>query len=260
MNIEIVGEKIGFNSPWPNQEVIERLKKIRKSGIHISLCTGKPDYSIDKIIRDANLDGIHITQTGTVVIDSFNGEVVKKHVIENKLAREIIELFTKNNFYTEVYTVDKYYVQENQISETTRLHSHVLQREPEVVTSLVNLATELEIVRVMPITEKDRLALSWGIHPIANPRRFGAITIKDATKREGAMAISKSLGIALENFLGVGDNIMDWDFLELCGFGAAMGNATEELKRYVMGKGDQGYVGKSVDENGIIGIFDHFGF
>ena len=107
---------------------------------------------------------------------------------------------------------------------------------------------------------KDRLALSWGIHPIANPRRFGAITIKDATKREGAMAISKSLGIALENFLGVGDNIMDWDFLELCGFGAAMGNATEELKRYVMGKGDQGYVGKSVDENGIIGIFDHFGF
>ena len=44
----IIGEKIDFNSPNPHIDVINKLRKIRKKGISISLCTAKPHFSIDK--------------------------------------------------------------------------------------------------------------------------------------------------------------------------------------------------------------------
>jgi hydroxymethylpyrimidine pyrophosphatase-like HAD family hydrolase len=46
--------------------------------------------------------------------------------------------------------------------------------------------------------------------------------------------------------------------MELCGYAAAMGNATQELKDLVLARGVRGFIGEGVDHNGILGIFDHF--
>ena len=59
--------------------------------------------------------------------------------------------------------------------------------------------------------------------------------------------------------LGVGDSKSDRNFIELCKYGAAMGNASQELKDLVSSKGeDYAFIGPSVDENGILTILDHF--
>jgi hydroxymethylpyrimidine pyrophosphatase-like HAD family hydrolase len=50
----------------------------------------------------------------------------------------------------------------------------------------------------------------------------------------------------------------DWGFMEICGYAGAMGNASTELKEKVQAKGDNGYVGTSVDENGVLDILRHF--
>ncbi len=73
----IVGEKIGFNSPWPHIDVINKLKEIRNKGISISLCTAKPHFSISKIIKDAGLDNYHIADGGAVIINPVNRKIVK---------------------------------------------------------------------------------------------------------------------------------------------------------------------------------------
>lgn len=75
----IVGEKIGFNSPDPHPDVIKRLREIRKQGIFVSLCTGKPHFAIKSIIKAAELDNMHITDGGGVIIDPIDNIVVKKH-------------------------------------------------------------------------------------------------------------------------------------------------------------------------------------
>lgn len=103
------------------------------------------------------------------------------------------------------------------------------------------------------------LTLSWGIHPVANPLKFGIITASNISKKEGAIEISKNMNIPLDNILAVGDSTSDWQFIELCGYGAAMGNASNQLKDLVKTKGDgHFYIGRNVDENGIIGILDYF--
>ena len=63
----------------------------------------------------------------------------------------------------------------------------------------------------------------------------------------------------LDNILAVGDSTSDWNFMSLCGYVGAMGNASTKLKELVKTKGDGKYlVGKHVDDNGVIGILDWY--
>jgi len=105
---------------------------------------------------------------------------------------------------------------------------------------------------------KNDLTLSWGIHPIALPHLFGIITAKGISKKQAALEIANSIRVKPEEMLGVGDSTSDWQFIETCGYAGAMGNASEELKQLVCSKGkENSFIGKSVDENGILDIFNY---
>ena len=98
-----------------------------------------------------------------------------------------------------------------------------------------------------------------GNHPIALPHLFGIITAKHISKNQATLEIGKSINIKPEETLGIGDSMSDWQFIETCGYAGAMGNASEELKKLVLSKGDKhSFIGKSVDQNGILDIFNYF--
>jgi HAD superfamily hydrolase (TIGR01484 family) len=270
----IVGEKIGFNSPHPHKDVTKALKRIQNKGIPISLCTAKPHFAISKEIKDADLDNVHIADGGGVIIDPLNNVIVKQNNIDSEDAIKALEAFLKAGVYTEFYTVNDYFIQKDQVGDITQKHAHVIQGEPEQVESLVDEARKQQITKIMPIAinEKDKkrlekvfepfkneLVLSWGVHPVILPLQFGIITAPGISKKQGAIEISKALGIPFENILGVGDSGSDWQFIEMCGFGAAMGNAKQDLKDLVLSKGkERSYIGPTVNENGIIEILNHF--
>ena len=116
---------------------------------------------------------------------------------------------------------------------------------------MANESIKYDVTKIMPIAldEKDQnrvtelfkkmnigLTLSWRIHLVANPLKFGIITAPGISKKQGAIEIANNMNVPLENILAVGDSTSDWQFIELCGYGAAMGNATEKLKEYVKTK------------------------
>ncbi|OGM03303.1 hypothetical protein A3K72_03500 [Candidatus Woesearchaeota archaeon RBG_13_36_6] len=271
----IIGEKIGFNSPYPHNKVVKALKDIRAKGIFISLCTAKPYFAIEKIIRDADLKNFHITDGGGVIIDIIDNSLLKASYIEPEIAGKVLSAYLRSGVYVEFYTVDKYFIQKSQESSITPKHAHVLQREPVKVNSLIEAAAENKITKIMPIAinEEDKknvtkifepfkedLILSWGIHPIILPLQFGIITAKGISKKSAAQDIIKHSKVSFQNILGVGDTGSDWQFISLCKYAAAMGNAKEELKELVLTKGEKhSFIGPSVDENGILDIFKHFG-
>ena len=270
----IVGDKIGFNSPNPHKFVINELKKIHKNGIEISLCTAKPHFAIRKIIDDAQLNNLHITNGGGVIINPVNNNIVKKHIIDGKVARQVLQKYLDNNVYVEFYNSKDYFAQKNQVSKITKGHTHVLQQRPVILDDLPESSLSHKITKIMPIAndEKDKerviklftdfqnnLTLSWGVHPIILPLQFGIITAPGISKRQGAIDILENSDMSFDNMLGVGDSTSDWQFIKLCKYGAAMGNATQELKELVLSKGkDLSFIGPTVDEHGILKIFDHF--
>ncbi|NCO12564.1 MAG: hypothetical protein COZ34_02695 [Candidatus Pacebacteria bacterium CG_4_10_14_3_um_filter_34_15] len=270
----IVGEKIGYNSPHPHPDVISALKEIQNKGIPISLCTAKPHFAISKEIKDADLDNVHITDGGGVIINPLNKEIVKQNNVPTKSAVKVIQAFLDANVYVEFYTVDNYVIQKSQAGDITQKHNHVIQAEPLQVDLLVEAAKKAQITKIMPIAInesdkenlnkifeplKNELVLSWSVHPVILPLQFGIITASGISKKQGAIEISKATGLSLENTLGVGDSGSDWQFIEMCGFGATMGNAKQDFKELVKTKGkEKSFVGASVDENGILDIFKYF--
>ena len=271
----IVGEKIGYNSPDPHADVIEKLKSVHQNGVPIVLCTAKPHFAITQIIEKAELNNVHITDGGGVIISPIDNVVVEKYVIDDQAAvQKILNIYLKNNAYVEIYTVDDYIIQTSQICDVTDQHAHVLQRKPKIVESLIDESLHSEITKIMPIatdeTDKIRveklfkkaqtnLTLSWGVHPVAWPLQFGIITAPGISKKQSAINVSKILRIPLENMLGVGDGTSDWQFIELCGYAGVMANGSDDLKKLVAQKG-QGRckIGGHVDENGVIEILDFF--
>ncbi len=271
----IIGEKVGYNSPHPHIDVLNSLKKLREEGVAICLCTAKPYYAIAKIIKKANLHNPHITDAGAVIIDPIDNMVIEKHVLKKELASKILDKLVAENVYVECYTVADYFIQENQASEITQKHTHILQKKPITVSSIVQESSNFEITKIMPIalnsvdmlrvsrileTFKTQASITWGVHPVALPLQFGIVTVLGSSKKEGAETIVESLHISFDEVLGIGDSTSDWKFMRLCGYAATLANGTNELKQLVKSKVEGTYfVSKgSVDENGILDIFKYF--
>ena len=270
----IVGDKAGFNAPYPPTEVINKLKQMREKGIYVILCSAKPYYSVKKIVDDAQLNNIQTALAGAILIDPSNLTVVKKHVIENNIATGLTKKILDNNIYTEIYMTDKYFIQKSQKNEITKLHNFTLSFEPIMVNDLINQIKKSKIIKILPVTKtdeerkiveqiflnyKDKLAIGWSTHPAIKGYFFGNITASGISKKQSILEIVSMYKINTKNILGVGDSLTDWDFIGVCGYAGAMGNATEDLKKLVLSKGDNGYIGKSVNENGILDIFNYFG-
>lgn len=268
----IVGNRQGYNWPDPHPDIINALRTLRKQGIFVCLCTGKGTFAIKNIVEMAHLNNLHIGDGGAIVVDFLSNSVIQKHVIELQLVDVIIELYQKNNVYLELYTLDGYYVQKNSVSTITQKHAAILYKEPILVDSLRDAAKQLEVVKIMPIAideeDKQRLislfipycktfSFQWGVHPSALPLQFGLITLQNISKKEAALTISRSIGVALSDMLGVGDGMTDWQFIELCGYKGAMGNSSSELLNLVQ-TNKNGFVGGEVNDNGLLGIFNHF--
>lgn len=272
----IIGEKVGYNSPHPHLDITEALKKVREKGVTVSLCTAKPHYAISEEIKRSNLHNPHIADAGAVIIDPIDKIVVEKHILDKSLVREMLQTLREANVYVEIYTVDDYFIQKDQVSDITEQHTHILQREQKTLSDIVEESSKYDVTKIMPIAKNiddrkrvsatlepftKRASISWGVHPVALPLEFGIITALGSSKKEGAEAIVKSLGISFDEVLGIGDSTSDWSFIELCGYGATLANGTEELKELLKAKGDGKYFvsGGSVDENGMIEILEHFG-
>lgn len=271
----IIGEKIGYNSPYPHEQVTQTLKQIRASGIPVILCTAKPAFAIEKIVVDACLDNLHITDGGAVVVDLLANKILSKHLIPNATVKKIVSTLLDENIYTEIYTPTEYIVQKSQVGSITKDHQHVLQAPARVVDSLLELIDDLEIVKIMPIATDPahkqivdtvlqqfvpEVMVSWGVHPVILPLQFGIVTAPLISKEIAALEIMKSLQIEMANVLGAGDSVSDWQFIKSCGYAVAMGNAAPELKSLVASKGQDNYfIAPSVDENGIVEGLRFFG-
>lgn len=77
------------------------------------------------------------------------------------------------------------------------------------------------------------------------------------SKKEAAEEIIGYENLTGDEMLGVGDSTSDWQFIQLCTYKGAMGNASQELKDLV-DQTEEGFIGKNVDENGVLDIFKHF--
>lgn len=271
----LIGSKKGVNAPDPHPDIVAGLKARRQAGIGVSLVTAKPFFAIESIVRAAQLNGPHVTDAGAALIDSMGHEVDSSDVFDAATLTSVLAACQQDGFYAEIYTANDYVIERKQQSElTVTRHTMVLGRAPTVVDAFTTVTQAKPILKIVLVarTGDEKVSITqlheqlrwpvtlrWTVHPSILPLEFAVLTPPGVSKRGGVRRLADTIAIPLPNMLGVGDSLADWDFIELCGYGAAMGNAESALKNHVLSKGEEkGFVGPSVDDNGLPTILNHF--
>lgn len=270
----IVGDKEGINFPLPHQKVIEKFKDLHAKGMPIVMCTTKIGSSIGDIARKAKLSNPHITDGGSLIINFLNNTIIRKHVIDKEIVKKFTTICLKNDVYIELFTPNDYYLQKSQVADFTDKRSQVIQLEPTIVNSLLEVAGSKDIIKIInfikddkdkPKVEEivrqfgDRITFIWSYNAFLAPVRPSIVTALNISKAEAAKEVVQYLKLSFDEILGIGDSASDWNFMELCKYVATLENGDDKIKELVKTKGEENYfIAPHVNDNGMLDILKHF--
>ncbi|MDD4062696.1 MAG: HAD hydrolase family protein [Candidatus Pacebacteria bacterium] len=267
----ITGGILNENFPFPSSEVALAIKKIKESGVGITLCTAKPLFSTKKILSSLDLPGMHIADGGAVISD-YNGNILDIQNINPSIVKELSKKCFGKKKYICLYSKDNYFFDKKQKFEITKKAQYDHQQEAVFVDDLA-LVSE-DIVKIIVAFEKvddtgeildhfkpmvNEINYEASTHPILPSTLFVIITKKGVSKRSASEKVANHYNLSFEESLGIGDSLGDWSFMELCKYRGTLQNAQKELKDLVLSdKNRYGFIGGDVNQDGIIDIFNNF--
>lgn len=268
----IIGNLPGVNFPFPSKKVSEALRKIHGSGIPISFLTGKTTFAAWKNISKLGMDNPHIADGGAVIFNPIQNKIINKSVLGKKDIRKFLEKMG-SDFYLNFFTTRDYYLLDSSKNEYTNVYAKFIGKDPIIVGDFDDLIDEEEISKINISSfnkeQKDEINgvlkslekiinYSWSRGPNTGNIETAVVTSKNSSKKHGVKYLADYLKVDLENVLGVGDTLHDWDFIEICGYKGVMGNGTDELKAKLNKSDKRHFIGGHINEDGIIDIFKKF--
>jgi Cof subfamily protein (haloacid dehalogenase superfamily) len=211
------------------------LKKCRDSGIKVVIASAKPSYSVSKIIEELDLDGLHISYSGALVI--------------NKDLKPFFELKMEPEACKGIILAGRIWKK----GITLGLDDGILYYEKEHPYNKIVVETGDKITKVKDLTADNicNKALMFSISGYENDtfedflkEKFKDFRIKimmgspfsliinhsDTSKIFALKKILETYDISLKDTMAIGDSYTDISMISEAGIGVAMGNAVSELK------------------------------
>lgn len=260
-----------------SQENIEALKRAKKQGVEIVICTGRPYPNVKPYLEQLGFDCWVITNNGAVIRNK-EGKIISAVYMKPKALEEAIVLLQKENIYFHVSDEKHTYIKSyrERIKNIQRL---ILQTGASNLKALL-LSTWFVLfngshkkVNFSSFTKDGGKAASIFIlskcqQQLENISKklkdIKAVDItssghdnvevldENATKGKALKQLAKALNINQEAIIAVGDNYNDLSMIEYAGLGVAMNNA----EKAVIEKAN--WVTKSNEEHGIAHLVRHF--
>ncbi len=238
------------------------LAEARRSGIAVSLSTGRAAKACRSIIDQLSLDGYNIFFDGALV--SSLDEEVYVEPLDRGVVREAIEFAHWHNIALELYSVSHYFVERE--NWATEIHRQYFELEPTVV-DFTGLWKRERIIKGGLITrspEEMAKARSFRLHfdhslhfslarsPAFPDVEFTNVVAPEVSKGKALAALASYLGISLGEVMAVGDGTNDISLLSLAGLAVAMDNAPDEVKAVAH------HTTLDVDHNGLAAAIEKF--
>lgn len=258
----ILGHSLGINFPLPSPEVTSAIKNISKS-IPISLCTGKTSFATTNLVKYLNLNSWHITDGGAIIYNPITDKYNKAEFLDSKVLSELLDKSKEFNELWQLYTTKSKFVQNNfprQFEEAGMTSTRVknfsyIENISEIVKiELICRPEQIEMYTKLFNDYSTQLSVQWTQIPQLAPNKLIIITKKDVNKRSSVDELLKICQIDRNEILTVGDTMMDWKFMDGSKYVATLANASLEMQNII--KDNNGLIGKSVDENGLIDILN----
>lgn len=263
--LDIDGTLVGFDGKIP-ASTIEALKKARKAGHHLVICSGRSRFQVDPALLSRGFDGV-VGAAGAFV-DLEGREVYHAYVTEEK-RRELAEFMDVHQVTYSMQASDG--MRMNQRSADLLLQRyrgyHLSEERIQRLIGRIQIVPdtwnspyiEKAIYYDSPFTVQemqDRLAPYFDVigSSFEKPDPYcGEIGIAGITKATGMQHYLEAADIEKERSIAFGDGPNDIEMLQYAQIGVAMGNAQDTVKKVA------DYVTSRIDEDGIARAFEHFG-
>lgn len=240
------------------------LTEVRAQGVIVALSTGRVIEACRNFIVELNLNGVHIFFDGALLYDLNNRTIVEAQPIPFETLKSAVDFARANAIYLELYTIDRYFVEE--ITWAEKIHREFFG----LTATLADFDTTIRQEKIIKCElmihndEEDRKARlflgyfegklygSAARTPAYPDMRFINVVVPTVSKGASLEKLASHLGFNMSQVMVIGDGTNDLPLLEKAGLKIAMGNAREELKAVA----DD--ITLSVDESGVAAAINKY--
>lgn len=240
-------------SPRAKQAIINAVGQ----GVHVTLATGRMFQSALPFAEELGLDLPLITYQGALV-KYPDGRVIYHQPLPLDLAHELIDFLEPYGYHLNVYIDDELYIAENspeggRYAKVVRVPLHVCaDLKNEIKKDPTKLLVISDEVKLDKLAEDLRAKYGDTLNITKSKSYFLEIAHAQTGKGRALAELAKSLNIAQESVMAIGDSYNDLDMLEYAGLGVAMENACPSAKKLAQ------YITKSNNDDGVAEAIEIF--
>ena len=268
--IDVDGTLVDYEGRLP-ESATEAIRRARKNGHKVYICTGRSEAEVYDYIWDIGLDGM-IGGNGSYVKDG--DKVIMHQKISAEETRHIVDWLHSRGleFYLEcnsgLYGSENF---EEAALVTIQEYSNRKGRDgsqmtvrkafPDMIFGADMYRDDVNKVSFILGTYQDYLDSAaefpdlkpgtWG--GAGEKALFGDLGVKDIDKGKAIDILLQHIGASLDATIAFGDAKVDIPMLEKCAIGVAVESGGDEIKAMA------DYVTDAVDEDGIYNAFKYLG-
>lgn len=243
-------------SPRTRFSLIEAQEKGKK----VILASGRHPIGIEPIAKELMLDrfgGYIMAFNGSKIINCETKEVVVSKLFPLEYLPDIVGVLKNSNITINTYD-NKNIISDNKVNDYTYVERDIIKANMVVVDDFVS-AVKFDINKILLAGEPDEIdkyeeVLSMRYDGLLEVYKsapyFLEIMPFGVTKGSMLPLLLDKLKIKREELVAFGDNYNDMTMVGYAGYGVAMGNAEEDLKKIA------DYVCESNDEDGVAKTLD----
>jgi Cof subfamily protein (haloacid dehalogenase superfamily) len=235
----------------------EALLDVRRSGLAVTLSTGRAMPACRGIIEQLALDGYHIFFDGALVSDPALGREVYARPVDRLTVVEMVEFARRHDVYLELFTATAFFIERE--TWATEIRRRFFDLEPKMV-NFNDISPDERIIKAQIITASaeeaalakefcehfdGRLNFSWAKTPAYPAVDFINVVDPEVSKGKALLALTSHLGVGLAEVMAIGDGLNDIPLLATAGLAVAMENAPDEVREVA------DYITTDVDHNGV---------
>ncbi len=199
----------------------------RTQGIQFVVATARMKLLVDHFIPDIPLDG-YVCHNGAAVY--YQGREIVSRRIGAAAVRKTLEALRSVNPSAKlaVQTNDTFYTN----FDAALMTKAAVMKQRDISELPANLDAEKINVLVPSADAAASYAplLHDDLYIVCSENAFGMIMRRDATKRNGVLAVAEASGIDVSEIAAFGDDYNDIDMLKTCGHAIAVANAIDKVK------------------------------
>jgi Cof subfamily protein (haloacid dehalogenase superfamily) len=213
----------------------EAIERVRATGAHVIVVTGRMFRAVLPYVREAGLDDPVVCYQGAVVADPATGEFLRHVPIPRAVALEAIDAVVAAGFHVNCYVDDQLYVAE--VTPEARAYADFQGLDIHAVGPLHEWLrddpTKLVAVgdpRALDVLEDElKPRFAGKLFVSKSLPHFLEFAHPDVSKGSGLQFVAERLGFTPAETVACGDGENDRELLDWAGFGVAVANAHQDI-------------------------------